>query len=84
MVCIAFLPTRVRAESKSPERSVRERERERRSREMGRNQQRANPINRTQSAAQVRAVYGDGGHDRDRDSDRDNDGVVCGENYRRL
>ena len=57
----------MRAESKSPERSVRERERERRSREMGRNQQRANPINRTQSAAQVRAVHGDGGHDHDHD-----------------
>ena len=62
----------MRAESKSPERSVRERERERRSREMGRNQQRANPINRTQSAAQVRAVNGDGGRDHDRDSDCDN------------
>ena len=49
----------MRAESKSPERSVRERERERRSREMGRNQQRANPINRTQSAAQVRAIGSD-------------------------
>ena len=34
---------------------------------MGRNQQRANPINRTQSAAQVRAVHGDGGHDHDHD-----------------
>ena len=46
---------------------------------MGRNQQRANPINRTQSAAQVRAVCGDGGHDHDRDSDCDNDGVWNGD-----
>jgi len=47
---MGFAANRVRAESKSPERSVRERERERRSREMGRG---PNPINRTQSAAQV-------------------------------